>query len=224
MNTFLQQTFHGDYSIGMWLANLVAGHHGFRRLHHQHALHSEPSPRPSSVAVRVRRLPLKTLQPSCPGEVPGWQVRNFYEQRRLYSLRLSRRAFYSRFLVYVFRTGLILLCVGSVIFTTIGFIRAERQIERTPHHGHANRPAYRRSLDAQHAMLTDTIANEVYASHYSSGRRAASSSARSPSCSLARCLQSSLAGPQARHQSLHPHRRDGPGAGHPVHRSELQPT
>lgn len=51
------------------------------------------------------------------------------------------------FLVFVFRTGLIFLCIGSVIFTTIGFIRAERQIERTKHHGISNGTANRRGLD-----------------------------------------------------------------------------
>jgi hypothetical protein len=44
-----------------------------------------------------------------------------------------------RFLVYIFRTCLALILLGSVIFTTIGFIKAERQIEGTPAHGrHAN--------------------------------------------------------------------------------------
>ncbi len=44
-----------------------------------------------------------------------------------------------RFLVYIFRTCLILILVGSVIFTTIGFIKAEHRTERTPAHGrHAN--------------------------------------------------------------------------------------
>ena len=41
MNAFIQQTFNGNYSMEMWLANLIPVHHGFRRLHHQHALYSE---------------------------------------------------------------------------------------------------------------------------------------------------------------------------------------
>ena len=40
-----------------------------------------------------------------------------------------------RFLVYIFRTGLILLMVGSVVFTTLGFIAAKRRIERSHAHG-----------------------------------------------------------------------------------------
>jgi hypothetical protein len=47
-----------------------------------------------------------------------------------------------RFLVYIFRTCLALILVGSVIFTTIGFIKAERQIERTPAHGHHASPTH----------------------------------------------------------------------------------
>jgi hypothetical protein len=46
-----------------------------------------------------------------------------------------------RVLVYIFRTCLILILIGSVIFTTIGFLKAEHQIERTPTHGrHASNP------------------------------------------------------------------------------------
>jgi hypothetical protein len=44
-----------------------------------------------------------------------------------------------RFLTYIFRTCLALVCIGSVIFTTVGFIKAERQIERNRTHGHAHR-------------------------------------------------------------------------------------
>ena len=47
-----------------------------------------------------------------------------------------------RFLFYIFRTCLILILIGSVIFTTIGFITAERQLERRPAHGHAIRPTH----------------------------------------------------------------------------------
>ena len=46
-----------------------------------------------------------------------------------------------RFLVYIFRTCLILILIGSVIFTTLGFIKAEHQIERTHAHGrHTSNP------------------------------------------------------------------------------------
>ncbi len=47
-----------------------------------------------------------------------------------------------RFLFYIFRACLILILVGSVIFTTIGFIKAEHQIERKPAHGHAIHPTH----------------------------------------------------------------------------------
>jgi hypothetical protein len=40
-------------------------------------------------------------------------------------------------LFYIFRTCLILILIGSVIFTTIGFIKAEHQLERKHAHGHA---------------------------------------------------------------------------------------
>jgi hypothetical protein len=45
-----------------------------------------------------------------------------------------------RVLIYIFRTCLILILIGSFIVTTIGFIKAERQLERKPAHGHAIRP------------------------------------------------------------------------------------
>ena len=41
MNGFIQQTFNGNYSMEMWLANLIPCIDGFHRVHHQHALHSE---------------------------------------------------------------------------------------------------------------------------------------------------------------------------------------
>jgi hypothetical protein len=47
-----------------------------------------------------------------------------------------------RFLVYILRTCLILTLIGSVIFTTIGFIKTEHRIERRPTHGHAIHPAH----------------------------------------------------------------------------------
>jgi hypothetical protein len=47
-----------------------------------------------------------------------------------------------RFLFYMFRICLILILIGSVIFTTIGFIKAEHQIERKHAHGHAIHPTH----------------------------------------------------------------------------------
>lgn len=60
----------------------------------------------------------------------------------IFTVPLEPPRFLFRFLVFVFRTGLILLLIGSVIFTTIQFISAERHVERNRHHVHANNPTH----------------------------------------------------------------------------------
>ena len=44
MNGFLQQTFNGNYSMEMWIANLIPCLMVFPRVHHQHAVHPEHDP------------------------------------------------------------------------------------------------------------------------------------------------------------------------------------
>ena len=41
LNGFIQQTFNGNYSMEMWLANLIPCTMVFIAVHHKYALHSE---------------------------------------------------------------------------------------------------------------------------------------------------------------------------------------
>ena len=76
----------------------------------------------------------------------------------------------------------------------------------------------------EQAVLTDTIANEVYAAHYNERRTSRIVIGGLSVLLLGAFASIVVVGTQARHQSLHPHRRDGQGPGHPVQRFELLPA
>ena len=122
MNTFLAENVQRGLFRWHLAGESCAGHHGFRGFHHQHAVHSNHHAGHLRWWRRSDRIRAKHRNQSRPGEVQGRQI-GASMNNIVFTVPLEPPRPPYCFLVVVFRTGLILLCIGSVIFTTIGFIR-----------------------------------------------------------------------------------------------------